>query len=158
MFGAFDNIFHVYLMHSLSRHEKHCQMLHTLFGVFQYSRNTGWVTTNEIFLQQPVFSVHKSLIVGALQCFQYSNYMHEEKKKLPYIHPMIMEEIRLSFQKMHLLEKAVSAVHFIYCIYLTVIYLFWNPIQKMTRFRHSKQNTPRHKVAKVDSYLKQGFV
>ena len=36
---------------------------------------------------------------------------------------MIMEEIRLSFQKMHLLEKAVSAVHFIYCIYLTVIYI-----------------------------------
>ena len=34
-----------------------------------------------------------------------------------------MEEIRLSFQKMHLLEKAVSAVQFIYCIYLTVIYI-----------------------------------
>ena len=34
-----------------------------------------------------------------------------------------MEEIRLSFQKMHLLEKAVSAVHFIYCIYPTLIYI-----------------------------------
>jgi hypothetical protein len=59
--------------------------------------------------------------------------MHEEKKKLPYIHPMIMEEIRLSFQKMHLLEKAVSAVHFIYCIYPTLIYILKSQSEKVPK-------------------------
>ena len=55
------------------------------FSMFTFwcSISIGRGNINEIFLQQPVFSVHKSLIVGALQCFQYSNYMHEEKKKTP---------------------------------------------------------------------------
>ena len=34
---------HRFAMHSSSRHKKHCQMLQTLFWVFQYSRNTAFL-------------------------------------------------------------------------------------------------------------------
>ena len=37
---------HIFTIASSSRREKCCQMLQTLFSVFQYSRNTGWNKKN----------------------------------------------------------------------------------------------------------------
>ena len=39
---SWKKLLYFFAIHSSSRHEKCCQMLQTLFWVFQYSRNTGW--------------------------------------------------------------------------------------------------------------------
>ena len=50
---------------SSSRHEKRCQILQTLFWVFQYSRNSQCSVASREFFQEPKFQLNDTLSYSA---------------------------------------------------------------------------------------------
>jgi hypothetical protein len=73
------NFFHIFGIPSSSRHEKHCQILQTLFWVFQNSRNSQWLVIREAHTALPVQALGKKCL---FMYFLWGNIYHVFQKFL----------------------------------------------------------------------------
>ena len=58
--------FHIFGIPSSSRHEKCCQILQTLFWVFQYSKNSQWSLLKLLFLTKWAFWAPRPVLKRSL--------------------------------------------------------------------------------------------
>ena len=74
------NFLHIFGIPSSSRHEKCCQILQTVFWVFQYSRNSQWNTSITVH----VFRIHwiKNTFASAYWLFLFSRLIVRKWSKV----------------------------------------------------------------------------
>ena len=59
---------------SSSRHEKRCQILQTLFQIFQYSRNSHGLSSKERTASSRVLDIRKSAIIFLIKMYKFDIY------------------------------------------------------------------------------------
>ena len=60
------NFFHIFGIPLSSRHEKRCQILQTLFWVFEYSRNSQWDRKNIYYFFLSLYDLSKQYLVNSI--------------------------------------------------------------------------------------------